>query len=214
MAIANAHTINIAHKTHEFGTMLNAFSIVLNDGAGLELYGRILGSPFHYNFNGTDLFPRIFRHWNETSKKRTLFLYGAKPGVAETAKRNIEKHHPNIRVVGCIDGYTGHTDATIIEEINLHRADLLLVALGNPRQEEWIHQHQLSLKVQAVCGVGALFDFLSESIPRAPLWMRRMRIEWLFRLVLEPKRMASRYIIGNPLFILRTVKFMFLRKKI
>ena len=129
-------------------------------------------------------------------------------GVAALAARNIEARYPAVRVVGVRDGYSSdHDQAELLEAINDARPHLLLVALGNPLQEHWIADHQVQLQVGIACGVGALLDFLSESIPRAPRWLRRCRLEWLYRLWLEPRRMMKRYLLGNPLFLLRAAGY-------
>jgi len=208
LALVNAHTVNLAYADRGFREVLNGFSLVLNDGVGLEIYGHLAGRPFLENFNGTDLFPRVFAHRTAARDALRVFLFGARPGVAALAARNIEARYPAVRVVGVRDGYSSdHDQAELLEAINDARPHLLLVALGNPLQEHWIADHQAQLQVGIACGVGALLDFLSESIPRAPRWLRRCRLEWLYRLWLEPRRMMKRYVLGNPLFLLRAAGY-------
>jgi exopolysaccharide biosynthesis WecB/TagA/CpsF family protein len=211
LAIVNAHTLNLAHEDPAFRNTLNSFSLVLNDGAGLELYGKIAREPFFYNFNGTDLFPTLFEHRSHSQKELRVFLLGAKPGVAAAAAKKIESQYPAVRVVGVRDGYSQLPDAAIVEEINSTKPHLLLVALGNPLQEMWIARNRQQLQVGVACGIGALLDFLSETITRAPAWMRSLRLEWFYRLCLEPKRMMKRYVLGNPLFVFRAIIFLFLK---
>jgi exopolysaccharide biosynthesis WecB/TagA/CpsF family protein len=97
---------------------------------------------------------------------------------------------------------------SVVDAINAARPDLLLVGLGNPRQEHWIDANLKHLEVGVVAGVGALIDFLSDSIPRAPRFVRRIRLEWAFRLALEPRRMFMRYVIGNPAFLVRSIRYL------
>ena len=205
LAIVNAHTLNLVHESPPFRDTLNTLSVVLNDGVGLEFYGRVAGAPFHYNFNGTDLLPAIFAHRAAPGKGLRVFLFGARPGVAARAAEQIQERFPGVSVVGVADGYSSLSDAEMVELINAATPQLVLVALGNPLQEEWIARNQVALTAGVVCGVGALLDFLSGTVPRAPAWMRASRLEWCYRLWLEPKRMFRRYVIGNPLFLYRVV---------
>ncbi len=211
LAIVNAHTLNLAHENSEFCKTLNSFSLVLNDGAGLELYGKMASNPFSYNFNGTDLLPTIFEHRTKVQKELRVFLLGARPGVALKAGENIEKKFPSVRVVGVRDGYSKLSDEALISEINASNAHLLLVALGNPLQEQWIEKNRRALRVGVACGIGALLDFLSGTVTRAPAWLRTCRMEWVYRLCLEPRRMVRRYVLGNPLFVMRAFFYIYFR---
>lgn len=211
LGFVNAHTLNLSCENFEFAKTLNSFSMVLNDGAGLELYGKLSGKHFPYNFNGTDLLPTIFQHRSELQRELRVFLFGAKPGVAAEAARNIESRFSAVRVVGVRDGYSALSDESLLAEINATNPQLVLVALGNPLQEKWIERNSKHLNAGVVAGIGALLDFLSGTVPRAPEWMRKFRLEWFYRLCLEPKRMVKRYVLGNPLFVLRAVVFLFIK---
>jgi exopolysaccharide biosynthesis WecB/TagA/CpsF family protein len=200
--LVNAHTLNLAHGHPDYRAVLNRSDVVLNDGIGLDLYGKLAGAPFEHNFNGTDLFPRLF---SEADKELTVFLYGAVPGRAERAAMNIESTYPNVRVVGAQHGFLKEP---VIDLVNRARPDLLLVGLGNPRQEFWIDANRDRLEVGVVAGTGALIDFFSGAIPRAPALLRRARLEWAFRLALEPRRMFTRYVFGNPAFVARSVFYL------
>jgi exopolysaccharide biosynthesis WecB/TagA/CpsF family protein len=203
MYFANAHTLNLAWNDAEFRSILGRADAVLNDGIGVDVYARLAGAAFAGNFNGTDLFPRLFA-CADPARPLRVFLYGAAPGRAEKAARNIEKRFPGVRVVGTMDGYS-RTSA--IEIINEACPDVLLVGMGNPIQEQWIDENRSLLDVGLVAGVGALIDFLSGEIDRAPQIVRALRCEWLYRLACEPRRMFRRYVLGNPAFLLRTVLY-------
>jgi exopolysaccharide biosynthesis WecB/TagA/CpsF family protein len=198
----NAHTLNLASRDPAYRAVLNRSDVVLNDGVGLALYGKLAGAPFANNFNGTDLFPRLFR---EAEGNLTVFLFGAIPGRAERAAARIEARYSNVRVVGTRDGFTKDS---VLEFVNAARPDLLLVGLGNPRQEVWIDANLDRLEVGVVAGVGALIDFLSGAVPRAPKLLRRARLEWAYRLAREPRRLFGRYVIGNPAFVARSVRYL------
>lgn len=200
----NAHASNLAAANDEFLGLLQRF-LVLNDGVGVDIAARVLkGASFPENLNGTDFTLRFLR---TTSRHFRIFLLGAKPGVAEDAASAIEALLPQHVVVGTRDGYFVAAGADeVVNEIKQSGADLLLVAMGNPGQEFWIDHHLAATGCRLGMGVGALFDFLSERIPRAPRLIRQMRLEWVFRLALEPGRLWRRYLVGNPLFLARVLR--------
>jgi len=202
---ANAHTVNCAWNDPDFREILSNADVVLNDGIGLDIYAKLAGLQFTQNFNGTDLFPRLFANVPEGRTLR-VFLYGAAKGRARKAAENIQARFPNVVVVGAVDGYA--RGESVIEAINEACADVLLVGMGNPLQEQWIDENKDLLDVGIVAGVGALIDFLSGEVVRAPEWMRTARLEWLYRLGREPKRLFSRYVVGNPAFVARSVAYL------
>lgn len=200
----NAHASNLAAVDSQFSALLQRF-MVLNDGVGVDIAARFLkGAAFPENLNGTDFTLRFLRM---TSRHFRIFLLGAKPGVAQDAAGVIEGLLPQHVVVGARDGYFVAAGADeVVKEIKASGADLLLVAMGNPAQEFWIDQHLAATGCRLGMGVGALFDFLSERVPRAPGLIRQMRLEWAFRLALEPARLWRRYLVGNPLFLGRVLR--------
>jgi len=201
VAFANAHTLNVAAGNSDF-RMAVQNSLVLNDGIGVDIASRILyGSPFPENLNGTDFGPNYLR---QTKHRYRIFLLGAKPGTAEHAASHLTALCPRHKIVGC---HHGHFDAgnvpKIIEQIRRTGADVLLVAMGNPKQELFIHEHLVATGCFVGIGVGALFDFLAGNVPRATHGIRSWRLEWLYRLAQEPRRLAGRYLVGIPLFLTR-----------
>lgn len=206
VAYLNAHTSNVAASNGEFQSVLQRFT-VLNDGVGLDIAARMLnGAAFPENLNGTDFTLRFLR---TTSRHFRIFLLGAKPGVAEDAATVLEALLPQHIVAGTRDGYFVATGADeVVNEIKASGADLLLVAMGNPAQEFWIDEHLEATGCRMGMAVGALFDFLAERVPRAPRVVRQMRMEWAFRLALEPGRLWRRYLVGNPLFLARVAREM------
>jgi alpha-1,3-mannosyltransferase len=204
VGFANAHALNVASADQ---TAREEFSklLIFNDGIGVALASRIL-YRWHFpdNLNGTDFVPTYL---GATRRSFNLFLLGARPGVAERASRALVPAGSRHRVVGVHHGYFSHDqDDEIAEQIRQSGADLLLVALGNPAQEIWISQNLRATGCSLAFGVGALFDFAAENVPRAPLWMRVQGLEWLYRLVQEPGRMWRRYLIGNWLFLGRVAR--------
>lgn len=203
----NPDCLNKTFSDDEYSSILKQGDVVLPDGSGLNLACKIIGKPLLENVNGTDMFPFICRLSSE--KKYSLYLLGAKPGVAEAVKKNLELKYPGIAISGARDGYfdMGKDSKSVIEEINRVNPDILFVAFGAPVQEKWITEHFDQLKANVCIGVGGLFDFYSGRIPRAPKWMREFGLEWIFRLMQEPVRMWKRYIIGNPVFVFRVIKW-------
>jgi N-acetylglucosaminyldiphosphoundecaprenol N-acetyl-beta-D-mannosaminyltransferase len=141
-------------------------------------------------------------------KNLKLFLLGSQPGVAALCAEKITHRFSGLNVAGTQDGYFREDETQqIIDRINESGADILIVAFGAPLQEMWMDNHRNSLKVPVCIGVGGCLDFFSERIARAPKWVRKLSMEWVWRLFLEPKRMWRRYIIGNPLFLYRAWKW-------
>ncbi|MFM8332826.1 MAG: WecB/TagA/CpsF family glycosyltransferase [Candidatus Methylumidiphilus sp.] len=201
-AFVNPDCLNIAYRLPPYRAVLAQAARVLPDGIGINLGCRILGVALKANVNGTDLFPRLCDR--AAQEGLSLFLLGARPGVAEAAAQNMLSRYPGLVFAGVRDGYfqPEETDA-VLAEINASGADILLVAFGAPKQELWLAEHHEQLRPAVRLGVGGLFDFYSGRIRRAPLWMREIGLEWTWRLLQEPGRMWRRYVIGNPLFLYR-----------
>lgn len=199
---ANAHTLNLATTDAEFRAVLERSDLLLNDGVGLAIYARLAGTSFGENFNGTDLLPRLFAEATARKEPLRVFLFGAKPGRAEKAAETIRRSYGAVEIVGILDGYQREG---VVEAIAAANADVLLVGMGNPLQEKWIDAHRADLRVGVAFGIGALIDFLSGEIHRAPKVVRALRMEWVFRFAQEPTRLAGRYLKGNPLFLARSV---------
>lgn len=202
VTFSNAHTVNIARNDSELRKSLE-MALVLNDGAGLDLASQILyGEPFPENLNGTDFCPKLLEAAGSDAR---VYLLGGEAGIAEKAAAEICLRYPYVTVVGSRNGYFDPKESEqILEEVLAAGANLLLVGMGQPRQEIWAAQHFASFPGAVIC-VGALLDFLAGKFPRAPMLIRKMRLEWAFRLFKEPRRLARRYLIGNFLFVATTL---------
>lgn len=164
--------------------------IVFNDGLGTDIASYFLyGKRFRENLNGTDFTPDFLARLPVNTR---VFLYGARPDVVTRAAKVISSHF-DVVVCGRHDGYTPGNEDDIVDEINTAGPDIVLVALGNPQQETWIARHRRDINAPLLMGVGAMFDFISGAVPRAPHWIRRLRLEWLYRLRHEPRRLFRRY---------------------
>jgi exopolysaccharide biosynthesis WecB/TagA/CpsF family protein len=201
---ANAHALNLTCRVPAFLTAMREADFVLNDGIGVAIAGRLKGCRFPENLNGSDLTPAML-HLAAVTGQSAYFL-GARPGVAERAAARLTESMHGLVVAGCRDGYFSPEETDeVIEEIRASGAGLLLVAMGNPRQELWLREHLEATGARVGVGVGAFFDFAAGRARRAPRWMNRWGIEWLWRLACEPRRLAKRYLIGNPLFLYRVL---------
>jgi len=204
VAFVNADCVNIAARDPGYLADLQAMDWVFADGIGVKLAGQLLQQPVRANVNGTDLFPRLCEEM--AREGRRLFLLGAAPGVAQAAGDWVLSTYPGLVLAGTHHGYCPADELpTLLECIRLAQADVLLVGMGAPRQERWIQAHAAATGATVVMGVGGLFDYYAGNIPRAPLWMRHSGLEWLFRLLQEPRRLARRYLIGNWVFMMRVI---------
>lgn len=203
VAFMNAHCCNVMQNDHGYAMAVRTADMLLPDGFGVSLAAKLSGAPLTANLNGTDLIPALLA--KAAAHGKSVFLFGGKPGTAELAAMTLLKQTPGLRIAGTRDGFDGakNTDA-VIADINQSGADIVLVALGVPAQDIWLHQNADHLNANLTFGVGALFDFLAGNVRRAPSFVRKARSEWMWRLAMEPKRMANRYLVGNATFLART----------
>ncbi len=202
IAFLNAHGANVAWGDGEYVQNLSKFE-VLADGIGIDMGSLInYGCKFPENLNGTDFIPEILEH---LGPGLNVALLGAAPGIAEISAKNMQSEFPKHRFSVIAHGYfSSEEEKHILAELKYSKPDILLVALGNPAQEKWIAKHCTQENCTIAFGVGAYLDFAAGKISRAPNILRKLRIEWIYRLWLEPRRMWKRYMIGNPLFLLRS----------
>lgn len=202
----NPDCLNKTIADKEYRRVLNCSDYIFPDGIGLIVAGKLLKSPLRENINGTDMLPFLCRM--AAAGGHSIFLLGGKPGVAEQAASRINKDF-GVSIAGTADGYFNRENETdrIIQSINSSGASILLVAFGAPLQEQWIDRYRDQLQPFILMGVGGLFDFYSGNIRRAPRWIREIGFEWVYRILQEPARMWRRYVIGNPLFLYRVMKW-------
>ena len=202
VSFVNADCVNIACRNRKYLEALQQSDLVFADGIGMKVAGDVLGQPVTDNVNGTDLFPLLAKALENTGKR--IYLLGGQPGVAEGVASWLKANYPGVEVAGFHHGYfTTDKEAEVVEEIRTSGADLVLVAFGAPRQELWVRRNLAKLGAKVVIGVGGLLDFFSGRIARAPRWVRKLGMEWGYRLLQEPKRLWRRYLIGNVVFLAR-----------
>jgi exopolysaccharide biosynthesis WecB/TagA/CpsF family protein len=199
IAYVNAHTATLASTNPEFHVCLRECDLLLNDGSGVALAAKWSGRPVSENLNGSDFTVRLLHLISARGQR--VFLFGARPGVAVRAADKLRDLVPGLEIVGVSHGY--RETSAVVGEIRDARAEVVVVALGNPLQELWLRDHLTA--TGALCGVsvGAFLDFTAGRVRRAPPWANRYGIEWVFRLVREPRRLARRYMVGGPVFVWR-----------
>lgn len=174
--------------------------LIINDGVGLDIGAKLTsGSIFKENLAGTDFLINLLRELDDSAR---IFLLGAKPGVAHKAAENLRTKY-GFNVVGVRNGYDEAANVEeVLDHINRSKASVLLVAMGNPIQENWILQNDAYMpEVLLSSGVGALLDFISGNAVRAPKLVRKLRMEWFFRLAAEPRRLIKRYTYDIVVFL-------------
>lgn len=194
-------------------------SLIVTDGKPVVWAANLLGVAIPGTVPGSDLVPAIFGYTQNNQKQLTIFLLGAMPGVADRAKEVIHATWPMVKVVGTLSPDFGFdkkplVSKAICEQINDSGADLLVLGLGAPKQELWITQYASEISVKVALCVGATIDFIAGEKSRAPLWMQKIGLEWLHRMLSEPKRLALRYTLDAIVFPWLVFNEWLLRKKL
>ncbi len=216
----NAHSYNVAQKDQEFAEALRGGDYLIPDGSSIVKACRWLKgkSQPKERIAGWDLFAFEMQRMNvndnvnknENVKKRVMFM-GSSEKVLRLIRERVAVDYPNLEVVTYSPPYkkefSEEDNQTIIKAINEAKPDLLWIGMTAPKQEKWTYRHWQELNINCHVGtIGAVFDFFAGTAQRAPLWWQEHGLEWLYRLIKEPRRMWRRYVIGNPLFIWNILK--------
>lgn len=197
----NVHCMNVRAADEEYAAILERSDIVYCDGTGVRLAAWLARESIPQRMTGADWIHDLCSR--AVRDNLSLFLLGGRAGAAEDAAGVLVSRYPGLRIAGTHSGFGAGAEA--IAAVNRSRADILLVGMGTPTQEKWNDHHRAGIQVPVVWAVGALFDFVSGRIPRGPRWMTENGLEWACRLVVEPRKLWRRYLIGNPLFFARVV---------
>lgn len=190
----NVEFIMRAQKDEEFFNILNQSSLSTPDSVGVMLGAKLQKKSFPERIPGQAYFREIIELSNK--KGYSIYLLGGKPGIPEKAKENLEKLFPNVNIVGVHDGYFDeNVEKQVIKEINELKPNVLFVALGAPKQEKWIEKHRHELKVDVATGQGGTYDYEAGKIKRAPKWVQKIGIEWLWRLLRQPTRIVRQRVL-------------------
>lgn len=181
----NAEMAYEAMHDERFRALLNGAALTLPDGAGVVLGAKLLKTPLKQKVAGVEFAENLLGLLEETGG--SLYLLGGKPGIGELAAKNMLEKHPKLRIVGIQDGYF-QEEAAVVQRIHDANADVLFVCLGSPKQEWFMKNHLQELNVRLMIGLGGTLDSFAGTVKRAPRWMIRLQLEWLYRLIKEPKR--------------------------
>ncbi len=208
----NPNVFLLALNNPEFGRICTSAEIVSADGIGIILASRLCDEPIRNRCTGQDLVVQLCSL--AAQRQYSVFLLGGIHGAARKSAANLQKRFPRLRVAGVLEPPYAETieqfdNARMVRAINEAAPDILFVGLGAPKQELWIERFRAELRVPIFLSIGATFDILGERFPRAPRWMQIVGLEWLFRLILEPRRLASRYVFGIPRFVVEVLKLSF-----
>jgi N-acetylglucosaminyldiphosphoundecaprenol N-acetyl-beta-D-mannosaminyltransferase len=203
----NAHVLNQSREYPELRAALEDADLVYCDGYGVRLAAKALDVEIPHRMTGADWIWDLATMCERDGQ--SLYLLGSEPGVTREAAERLRLRYPKLSVAGSHHGYfeigSPHDDR-VIEHINELQPDIVLVGMGTPRQELWVEHNASRLDADVVWTVGALFDYVSGRVPRAPHWLADNGLEWIFRLAIEPQRMWRRYLLGNPVFLRRVMQ--------
>lgn len=202
----NAHVLNQSAEEPALRSALETADLVYCDGYGVRLAAKALDVEIPHRMTGADWI------WGLAAlceaEGRSVYLLGSEPGVTAEAARRLQRWYPGLRIAGTHHGYfeagSAH-DERVVEDINERRPDIVLVGMGSPKQELWVEHNVDRVDASVLWTVGALFDYVSGRVPRAPAWLADNGLEWIFRLAVEPQRMWRRYLLGNPVFVSRVM---------
>jgi len=194
----NSEMLLTAVRDREFERVLNSGQLVVPDGIGVVIASRFYGTPVKERVAGFDLMMRLMDIAD--SRGKSVYLLGGREGVAEEAAIKLTESYGNLRIAGTRNGYFEEdSENNIVNEINNSKADILLAALGAPKQEKFIYKHSDNLKVKIAMGVGGSLDVLAGKVKRAPEFYQKAGLEWFYRLVKEPRRIIR--VLRIPKFI-------------
>lgn len=202
ICVSNVHTTVMAYENEHYQTVQNSAAMCLPDGAPLSRYSRKKGYKEAKRVTGPDLMIELFL----LSQKRgySHYFYGATQNTLDTMRGVIEQDYPNMHIAGMYSPpfrrLTDAEDEEVIKQINDAHPDFVWVGLGAPKQEEWMYAHRDRIDAVMI-GVGAGFNYMAGYIKRAPKWMQALSLEWLYRLIQDPRRLWKRYLTTNYKFI-------------
>jgi len=207
----NAAKVVLLRSNPALQAIASACGIISADGVPLVWASRLLGHPLPGRVNGTDLMEALCdlagrRQWS-------VFFFGARQDVIDAVAEWAQRTHPGLRIAGTHSGYFDESEnEEIVDQIASSGASILFVGFPTPKKEIWLHRHLAELNTPFCMGVGGSFDVIAGSVSRAPRWMQRNGLEWLFRLIQEPKRMWKRYLVGNTRFVLLVLSELIARR--
>ncbi|MCB0064804.1 MAG: WecB/TagA/CpsF family glycosyltransferase [Caldilineaceae bacterium] len=212
----NIYSFNLAYEQPWLQSFFNHADVVRLDGAGVRLGSLLLGHRTPHRMTWADFAWDVAAHAEEEG--HSLFFLGARHGIAQKAAAKLQQRYPSLHIAGTAHGYFEKTanceeSRQVIDTINQAQPDILVIGFGMPVQERWLYHHRDLIDAKVVLTGGAVFDYISGELKRAPTWMTTYGMEWVGRLLIEPKRLWRRYLLGNPLFFWRIAKQMMPRPR-
>ena len=203
IAVTGMHGVTEAQNDPSFKAVLNAADLVVADGMSLVWLARLRGNRLKRRVYGPELMLTFCAQTAQCGYRH--FLYGGAPGVPEQLAETLTSRFAGLQIAGTysppLRSLSAEEEKQMLDLVNSARADVLWVGLSTPKQERWMHQYRARLNVPVLVGVGAAFDLNTGRVRQAPPWMREHGLEWFFRLLQEPGRLAPRYLIGGPKFV-------------
>lgn len=202
ICISNVHTTVMSYENEKYCAIQNGAVLALPDGKPLSIVCKRQGFPETQRVTGPDLMGEIFAISGENGYRH--YFYGSTEDTIRTLRKQLEESYPGIEIAGCyappFRPLTKEEDAEVTKQINEAEADFIWVGLGAPKQEQWMYAHQGRVR-GVMIGVGAGFDYFAGNIRRAPMWMQKCSLEWLYRLLQDPRRLLKRYLVTNTKFM-------------
>ena len=198
ITFVNAHAFNLACGDREFIDSIMASDLTLRDGIGVKILLKLLGKQPGYNLNGTDLIPLLL---NDVYKGKKIALLGSTTKELAVAKQKLSDQ--GINVVTVLDGF--QSEEAYIQRLGQHNVDVAVMAMGMPKQEFISRRICETFPDISTINGGAIVDFIAGKVERAPVWVRKISMEWAYRLMKEPERLFRRYVIGNCVFLARAM---------
>jgi N-acetylglucosaminyldiphosphoundecaprenol N-acetyl-beta-D-mannosaminyltransferase len=201
----NAHCLNNASTDPEYRSILNQADLVYADGIGVVYAGRLINHRSLQKITGRDWI------WDYCMMAEaisiSMYILASRPGVAQKAAGILLQKQPKLNILGVTDGYfVNKKEQDILKDISLKKPQVVFVGMGTPSQEKWIWKHRSEIAAPVCWSVGALFDYVGGIEPPVPNWLNSLALEWFWRLLMDPIGKWKRYLLGNPLFVMRALK--------
>lgn len=216
MACANPHSLATAAKDKDFSQALSASDHLIADGIGINIGLKLTRRPPVPRITGHDYFDAMMTQAQSHAmchlfgRKLRVYFFGSSEYVLEKLSNKVKDRYPNLDLCGTLSppygDWSEHDNENMIHTINAAQPDILWVGMTAPKQEKWVTQNRSKLDAQVIGSIGAVFDFVAETYPRAPQWACKLGIEWLVRLLKEPKRLWRRTLVSGPVFLLLSIR--------
>lgn len=217
-ACLNPHSLVVGDVDRRFQSALQSSELLVADGVGVVVAARLLGCSRLERVTGPEFFLALSKAMDSSEIQKSVYFLGSSECVLDAIVKRFREDYPNVRIAGCysppfMDNFDITENKKILDLVSSANPDVLWVGLSAPKQEKWIFSHRDAIRATFVGAIGAAFDFYAGSVPRAPLILRRLGLEWLYRLAVEPARLWRRVFVSGPIFLFRVVCLVLSRDK-